>query len=163
MCACGVLATSIPSSMTRTNPPARAARSVRPNGAEEPTSVRPREDQGLSTGAPGCDLDRRQHFRRLPGRRRGTADPLRLGGHRLRLCLRVPRAFKEALAEGLGALLLEARRRALHGTPKLVPYRGRPVTIKDPQPGREEYFYETEYSDRLAIALLRIYRPQKYG
>lgn len=68
-------------------------------------------------------------------------------------------AWEEARAEALGVLEVEARRRAVEGTPRVKFHKGEPLI--DPANGGP--YVEREYSDVLLIFLLKAWDPDKYG
>lgn len=74
-------------------------------------------------------------------------------------------AFEEAKEYAADKLEDEARRRAEQGTKKLVIYKGAPVMVpSDPSDLNSPLvpLYEHQYSDVLAIFLLKGMRPDKY-
>lgn len=74
-------------------------------------------------------------------------------------------AFDEAYRIGVEALEDEVVRRAQRGVKRLKFYHGSPVTMrKDPNDPASPlvYVYETEYSDSMALALLKAKKPAEY-
>lgn len=74
-------------------------------------------------------------------------------------------AFEEARDAAVDGLELEARRRALEGTKRVVLFKGKPVYVpkdlKNPK-GPKEIYVEHDYSDTLMMFLLKGQRPEKY-
>jgi hypothetical protein len=73
-------------------------------------------------------------------------------------------AFQDATEEAADNLEAEAYRRALRGVRKPVMHGGKQCEIEDPDhPGKMIKLWEHQYSDILAIFLLKGLRPAKYG
>lgn len=67
-----------------------------------------------------------------------------------------------ALEEAADLLEDEARRRAVEGVAEPIIYKGKIVTIADPETGIETPLILRKYSDTLLIFLLKGARPEKY-
>lgn len=73
--------------------------------------------------------------------------------------------FQLAQDASIDGLELEARRRAVDGTKKVILYKGKPVFVpsdlKNPK-SKKEIYVEHEYSDSMLMFLLKGQRPEKY-
>jgi hypothetical protein len=92
----------------------------------------------LSQAAKAAGVHRRTHYNWL------KSDPA------------YAKAFEQAKLVTGDALEDEAMRRAVKGVKREVLYKGKPVMVNG------EPYYETRYSDRLLILLLKAMRPEKY-
>ncbi|MFP4145304.1 MAG: hypothetical protein ACLFV3_09185 [Phycisphaeraceae bacterium] len=72
-------------------------------------------------------------------------------------------AFAQTEEAAAADIAAHMRRLALQGVRKLVIHRGRPVTWTNPDTGKEELLYETEYPVRLLVELARAHLPEFQG
>jgi hypothetical protein len=72
-------------------------------------------------------------------------------------------AFADAAEDAADALEAEAYRRALQGVRRPVMHGGKQCEVLNPETGKMELLFEHQYSDILAIFLLKGLRPSKFA
>ena len=70
--------------------------------------------------------------------------------------------WDDALAEANDRLIIEARRRAIEGVPRLRTHKDSLIYITDPETGERRPIIDREYSDKLLEILIRGGHPDKY-
>ncbi len=70
--------------------------------------------------------------------------------------------WDDALAEANDRLIIEARRRAIEGVPRLRTHKDSLIYITDPETGEKRPLVDVEYSDKLLEILIRGGHPDKY-
>ena len=70
--------------------------------------------------------------------------------------------WDDAISEANDKLIIEARRRAIEGVPRLRTHKDALIYVEDPETGERRPIIDREYSDKLLEILIRGGHPDKY-
>jgi len=70
--------------------------------------------------------------------------------------------WDDALAEANDKLIIEARKRAIDGVPRLRTFKDQLIYVEDPETGEKRPIVDVEYSDKLLEILLKGGHPDTY-